>query len=163
VWLDPNGSIAIMGMGLGLVFFGAGPLIGMTPDTIKIPGVGEITLRKSEIPLGRQVERKELPPEVKAEREAYAEDKPVPGIDAPPFNLLTDIPDIKGMPGADPMVPMYMLDKNYRILDWNEAFGLAFDRTMEGRRGMSVLEWTYLLENYEQVLNHGIKVFSDIE
>jgi ubiquinone/menaquinone biosynthesis C-methylase UbiE len=56
---------------------------------------------------------------------------------------------------------MYLLDKDYRILDWNRAFSLAFDRTMEGRRGMSVLEWTYFLDNYEEVVAHGVEVFAD--
>ena len=42
-----------------------------------------------------------------------------------------------------------------RILDWNEAFGLVFDRTMDGRTGQSVLEWTYFLDNYKDVVDHA--------
>jgi ubiquinone/menaquinone biosynthesis C-methylase UbiE len=36
---------------------------------------------------------------------------------------------------------------------------ICFDRTMEGRRGMSVSEWTYFLDNYEEVIDHGIQIF----
>jgi hypothetical protein len=72
----------------------------------------------------------------------YAESQTIPGITAPLFNSLEDMFDLSTVPGGNPMVPSYMLDKNYRILDWNQAFSLAFDRTMEGRRGKSVLEWT---------------------
>jgi ubiquinone/menaquinone biosynthesis C-methylase UbiE len=54
-----------------------------------------------------------------------------------------------------------MLDRNFRIIDWNIAFNLCFDRTLEGRRGLSVLEWTYFLDNYEEVLSHGIEVFAE--
>ena len=39
------------------------------------------------------------------------------------------------------MSPMYLLDEGFRIVDWNFAFSLAFDRSMEGRRGLSVREW----------------------
>ena len=56
---------------------------------------------------------------------------------------------------------MYLLDRDFRIVDWNNAFRLAFDGTMEGRRGVSVLEWTYFLDNYEEVLDHGVAAFSD--
>jgi SAM-dependent methyltransferase len=56
---------------------------------------------------------------------------------------------------------MYLLDNEFRILDWNEAFTIAFDRTMEGRKGRGVLEWTYFLENYEEVLDHGVRAFGD--
>ena len=58
---------------------------------------------------------------------------------------------------------MYLLDNAYRIIDWNDAFTIAFDRTMEGRKGRSVLEWTYFLDNYEEVLDHGVEVFGDAE
>jgi ubiquinone/menaquinone biosynthesis C-methylase UbiE len=32
---------------------------------------------------------------------------------------------------------------------------------MEGRKGKGILEWTYFLDNYEAVLDHGVKVFGD--
>jgi ubiquinone/menaquinone biosynthesis C-methylase UbiE len=101
-----------------------------------------------------------LDPADEKRRRAFASRRRLPGMDAPAFNVITDVPDLKVLPLADPMVPMYMLDKNYRVLDWNDAFNLVFDRTMEGRRGQSVLEWVYFLENYEEVIAHGEKAFS---
>jgi hypothetical protein len=59
------------------------------------------------------------------------------------------------------MTPMYLLDQHFRIVDWNQAFTIAFDRTMEGRTGSSVLEWTYFLDNFQEVLDHGTKKFGD--
>ena len=103
-----------------------------------------------------------LDPAEAKRRQAFASRRRLPGMDAPAFSVITDVPDLKVLPLADPMVPMYMLDKNYRVLDWNEAFNLVFDRTMEGRRGQSVLEWVYFLENYEEVIAHGEKAFSAI-
>src|SRR5690242_20747551 len=52
----------------------------------------------------------------------------------------------RSRPSAYPMTPMYLLDNAFRIIDWNEAFTVAFDRTMEGRKGRGVLEWTYFLD-----------------
>jgi hypothetical protein len=77
-----------------------------------------------------KVQPKVLPPEVKQRRQEYAQHNPPPAANAPPFNALTDAPDMAVIPGTDSTSPMYMLDKNFRILDWNEAFSLAFDRTL---------------------------------
>ena len=107
------------------------------------------------------VPTKRLPQSLKQRRVAYAQQNPPPAYNAPAFNALTDVPDIGAFPGVDPMVPMYILDRNFRILDWNEAFSLAFDRTMEGRRGQSAIEWVYFLDNFKRVLEHGKEVFSD--
>ncbi|MDA1052312.1 MAG: class I SAM-dependent methyltransferase [Planctomycetota bacterium] len=104
---------------------------------------------------------KELPGELRDERENFADDLPVPGRDAPTFNLVNDFLALGVIPWADPLVPSYLLDKNYRIVDWNTAFSLAYDRTMEGRRGQSILEWVYFLDNYEQSLTQAAKDFAD--
>ena len=104
---------------------------------------------------------KELSEDVRGERESFAEQLPVPGRDAPTFNLVNDFLSFGVTPWADTMVPAYLLDKNYRIVDWNLAFSLAFDRTMEGRRGLSVLEWVYFLDNYEESLKKASKDFGD--
>jgi ubiquinone/menaquinone biosynthesis C-methylase UbiE len=87
----------------------------------------------------------------------------VPGADAPALSPsgLALAADLLIRPSAYPLTPMYMLDKYYRIIDWNLAFTLAFDGTMEGRIGHSVLEWTYWLDNYKEVFDHGSGVFSD--
>ncbi len=107
------------------------------------------------------VQRRELPARLRARREAYACTKEIPGHDAPEFDLLTGSSSIRGLPSVDSMLPTYLLDSNYRILDWNDAFALVFDRTMEGRRGMNVLEWTFFLDTFEEVLDHGAGVFGD--
>jgi SAM-dependent methyltransferase len=88
-------------------------------------------------------------------------DRQLPGSDAPQYDVLGggSAADLLVRPSAYPETPMYMLDKDFRIVDWNEAFSLAFDKTMDGRIGESVLEWTYFLDNFQEVLDHGTKVF----
>jgi ubiquinone/menaquinone biosynthesis C-methylase UbiE len=90
-------------------------------------------------------------------------ERALPGEDAPRFSALSlnVAEDLLVRPSAYPMTPMYLLDNAFRILDWNEAFTVAFDRTMEGRKGKGVLEWTYFLDNYEEVLDHGVARFGD--
>lgn len=110
-----------------------------------------------------EIKPRELPPDVKQRREEYARNNPPPAADAPEFSALTDVPDMAGIPGADAMVPMYLLDKNFRILDWNEAFSLAFDRTMEGRRGQSAIEWVYFLDNFKEALDHANRAFANLK
>lgn len=57
--------------------------------------------------------------------------------------------------------PSYILNADFRILDWNEAFSLAFDRTIEGRRGESILDWVFYLENAKEIIERGKRVFND--
>jgi ubiquinone/menaquinone biosynthesis C-methylase UbiE len=104
---------------------------------------------------------RELPREVVVQRRDYAEQKEqqLPGRFAPAFQLLDEKLAFTVTPCADRMTPMYILDREFRIMDWNIAFSLCFDRTLEGRRGRNDLEWTYFLDNYEDVVNHGIGVF----
>ena len=102
-----------------------------------------------------------LPHEVRHERARVADSMPIPGRNAPYFSLVNDFLTIGFIPWADPLVPAYFLDKNYRIVDWNTAFGVAYDRTMEGRRGLSVLEWVYFLDNYEECMRTATKDFGD--
>jgi len=109
------------------------------------------------------IEPQVLDSETEASRRAYVADRPVPGADATMDDILRDRLAVKAVPIADRMAPMYLLDDKFRIVDWNEAFSLAFDRTMEGRRGHSVLEWTYFLDNYETVVDHGIERFGNGE
>lgn len=111
--------------------------------------------------------KKTIPIEEEEEKrryaESYAEEKntQLPGKYASDFQLLDEKHSLAVIPVADPMTPMYMLDRNFRVIDWNIAFNLCFDRTLEGRRGLSILDWTYFLDNYEDVLSHGIEVFSE--
>ncbi|MCI0737357.1 MAG: TIR domain-containing protein [Beijerinckiaceae bacterium] len=114
-----------------------------------------------------EVVQRKLEETVRAEKESYAKEVKkqhgVPGADAPQFSALSSTltEDLLVRPSAYPMTPMYLLDNAFRIIDWNEAFTVAFDRTMEGRKGRSVLEWTYFLNNYNEVLDHGVKAFGD--
>ncbi len=113
------------------------------------------------------VKPKILDETVRSEKESHAKEVEkqhvLPGADAPRFSVLspTVTEDLLVRPSAYPMTPMYLLDNAFRIIDWNEAFTVAFDRTMEGRKGRSVLEWTYFLDNYEQVLDRGVKRFGN--
>ena len=113
-----------------------------------------------------RIEPRSLDAETREQREEYAEkyikDHALPGQDAPRFSAIvpSNADELLVRPSAYPTTPMYLLDNAYRIIDWNEAFTIAFDRTMEGRKGRGVLEWTYFLDNYEEVLDHGAKTFS---
>ena len=99
------------------------------------------------------------------ERKAQFIDTPPPGMigGIKPFAVLDDPAAIRPMPGADPTVPIYRLDREFRILDWNEAFSLAFDGTLEGRRGQNAQEWVFFLDNYEEVMAHGVEKFGDAQ
>ncbi len=97
----------------------------------------------------------------KKERQEYSRGKSIPGDTATPFSAFNvQSLVLKTLPCADPMTPMYMLDKEYRIIDWNDAFSLAFNYSMEGMQGITVLEWVYVLENYKEVIDHGVETFS---
>lgn len=110
-------------------------------------------------------QRRTLPPSVERTRRTHsahrARARALPGANAPSFRLLNDTAELRIGPAAEPSIPSYLLDSAFRIVDWNDAFSLCFDRTMEGRRGENVLEWTYFLDNYEEVLEHGIRSFGD--
>ncbi len=113
-----------------------------------------------------KIEPRSLDADILEQREEYAEQyikqHALPGQDAPRFSAIipSNADELLVRPSAYPTVPMYLLDNAYRIIDWNDAFTIAFDRTMEGRKGRGVLEWTYFLDNYEEVLDHGAKTFS---
>ena len=140
----------------------SGPLIALGARKIPTPW-GALELPLDIEPTVLSTPPKELSPEVERERRNYlsGREHQLPGFFAPAFHLLDEKLAITVTPCADPMTPMYMLDRNFRIIDWNLAFSMCFDRTMEGRRGRNVLEWTYFLDNYEEALNHGIAVFGE--
>ncbi len=149
----PN-SYGVVGA-LLCIGFGASQFFGYRFERIKLRDLIEIELET--VPPVR------LDPEIDQERREYADKRrnELPDRDAPSFHLLDRKMEVSVATCSDLlMIPMYLLDKNFRILDWNSAFSLCFDRTMEGRRGMSVLEWTYFLDNYQEVLDHGITAFS---
>ncbi len=155
---------AILAMGVVCVLLASLPFLGvknfgLSKDSLAIeflsPTSTQATPQK-EISL-EEKERKRM------YAETYIEEKntQLPGQYAPDFQVLDQRLALTVTPCSDPMTPMYMLDSNFRIIDWNIAFNLCFDRTMEGRRYLSVQEWTYFLDNYEDVVEHGIDVFAE--
>lgn len=117
--------------------------------------------RSTEASVPRNLVPKELSDEERLQRKEFACDVPVPGRDAPTFNIVNDLLSVGAVSWGDPLTPAYLLDKHYRIVDWNTAFGMAFDHSMDGRRGLSVLEWVYLLDNFEESLSQSAKDFAD--
>lgn len=137
-------------------------LIEVGLKKLSVPSIGAIEISE----VNREVfpiEPRELPREVELQRRDYAAQKEqqLPGRFADTFQILEEKLAFTVTPCADPMTPMYLLDRHFRVIEWNIAFSLCFDRTLEGRRGQSILEWTYFLDNYEDVLNHGIGVFGE--
>lgn len=163
--------------GIGAVVLVLGSLIALVGErlnrlTVKQFEYGKFKVQMEEnkyyqknTELAEDVKKNELDLGVRRERKSYAETKRLPGRWAPEYSALelAKINKLLVRPSAYPMTPMYMLDSDYRILDWNDAFSLAFDRTMEGRQGQSILEWTYHLDNFQDVLDHGETVFADPE
>ena len=129
------------------------PQFGIQPTRVNLFNVFEADITV--------VERPEMPEAVEHDRRGYALRKRLPGRDASDITYLSYAADLQDLPVGDPTVPTYILDPDYRIVDWNTAFGLAFDNTMEGRRGQSILEWVLFLENYQDALDHGERVFAD--
>ena len=148
-------------------FVAAGILLYFKWLPKKLPGGFEFSrenISGDPIPKPLNIPKRELTSEQKQEKQRFSKSFVVlPGGHAPKFHLLEESLALRPTPCADPMMPMYLLDAHFRIIDWNEAFTLAFERTMEGRRGQNVLEWVYFLDNYEEVLKHGAKVFGDAE
>jgi len=170
--LDGRPGFVDLFIGFGMVLFGAFIAIGQRFKSVKIGKEGATvemlqpaTRQDAALELRGELKRKELPQREREKREEFAQTKVLPAADATGYSVIDQVRVSKLLvgPSAHPMTPMYLLDKDFRILEWNEAFGLAFDRTMEGRQGNSILEWTYHLDNYQQVLDHGEKTFADPE
>jgi len=152
----------VSGLGLVLTFLGYLLLSGQRITQLTLKGFGGVRIESTASVL--KTPKRELEPEVLHLRQNISSQKTeLPGQSAPEFHVLEEKLAFEVTPCSNPMTPMYMLDNNYRIIEWNDAFSACFDRTMEGRRGLNVLEWTYFLDNYEEVLDHGIKAFSDAE
>ena len=164
--LDSEKGYLDLLVGAGALILGLFIAIGQRFKLLKIGKEGasiELLQPDPSLELRGEIERRELPEQVRETRERFARTKDLPATDAVRYSVV-DQPRLSKLlvgPSAHPMTPMYLLDKDYRILEWNEAFSLAFDRTMEGRQGNSILEWTYHLDNYEAVLDHGEQVFGD--
>jgi ubiquinone/menaquinone biosynthesis C-methylase UbiE len=160
-------------IGAALLVIGAVMALGRLPKKFSFGGEKggsvefsqSVRTEKYAMELKAEVKKKELSPEERKDGQSYAETKVLPDRDALVYSAIdqTGVNKLLVGPSAYPMTPMYLLDKDYRVLDWNEAFSLAFDRTMEGRQGKSVLEWTYHLDNFQEVLDHGEQTFADPE
>ncbi len=87
-----------------------------------------------------ETQKRELEPEILVQRQNFSEHirSEIPGQAAPEFHVLEEKLAFEVTPCSDPMTPMYTLDSNFRIIEWNNAFSACFDRTMEGRRGLNV-------------------------
>lgn len=67
--------------------------------------------------------------------------------------VATSIAELRPLPGSDASLPVLRLDKNFHVLDWNEAFGLIFDNSLEGYRGTPLFaKWVHYLDNNREVL-----------
>ena len=162
-------AAAVVVMLIGVVVLGLAKFKGKVTDgALDMESTVYSYLIETET-LKDEIPTRELDHETRERRQEYALERAkndaLPGQDAPRYSVFSqsDAANVLVRPSAYPVTPMYLLDSAYRVTDWNEAFSLAFDKTMEGRQGRSVLEWTYFLDNYEQVLDHGMKCFGDPE
>jgi ubiquinone/menaquinone biosynthesis C-methylase UbiE len=162
---EATGLFLMFGLLLGVL--GYAMVMGLNLNSFKV-GFGKdrsVALDFAPRSAPDLIQQRKLDEQEKSHKEAYKnevqKDHPLPGQNAPQFSslALSKAEDILVRPSAYPMTPMYMLDNNFRIIDWNQAFTIAFDRTMEGRTGSSVLEWTYFLDNFQEVLDHGMQKF----
>lgn len=149
--------------GLLLVAIGAYTVLGVRVGSIEIMDwlklrFEVVSERKQNVLLNAPMrQRGELD-----EKKVYAENNLARSLlEVDEFNLFHDAPDLAILPTSDPLRPMYMLDSSFRVLDWNEAFSLAFDYTLEGMRGAPILDWVYNLENWKDVIDRGNKEFGD--
>ncbi|QDT25117.1 hypothetical protein Enr10x_04110 [Gimesia panareensis] len=114
-------------------------------------------VNKSPIPLkGIPKIRVKAPPPDLEKRRSYGASKSVPKTES----RLVELPDYSAIPSTDPTVPTYVINEECEIVDWNNAFALAFDNSMEGHRGTPILEWVYRLDNWKEVIDHGEALFS---
>ena len=161
---QPLASNAAIYMGGALVGFGGLFWLGIVPRKL---GLGKISAELEPVILGLQsiahVDKKELSEEEIATGRAKAAEFDLPIKDVPPFQALaeSDLANVGLKLGTEPTVPMYTLDKNYYILDWNLALSLAFDRSMEGLRGQLITEWIFYVKDYPKVLAHAEEKFAD--
>ena len=152
-------------LGVILTIIGTLMLNGKTLSTARFGKIAFTFSKNSPPPNNenRDEAQKTINEKLLEKRKQFAQDHDLPGDDSPRFSSIniSKANEILVRPSAYPMTPMYLLDNNYRIIDWNDALSLAYDRTMEGRFGHSILEWTYFLDNYEAILTHGEKAFAD--
>ena len=153
-------DVIIVSLGVLMFIIGAGFYIGLRVEQVKVLNFFQLVLAPAAIG-----SRRAQPVDIE-DRRAVASNYSVPGAGAPDYSIdrvLKEIPDTKTLPTSCPLVPMYRLDKSFKIVDWNDAFSLAFDRSMDGLRGKSAAEWVFYLENYKEAIEHGEKLFANKE
>lgn len=159
----------LVAIGVVLILFNT-DLIKLLPKRLSSVTVGNVkidldTPKPAESAVENFVEQKVLTEEEETTRreDLRSYEKLIPGRYAPQYSIMNKVPKSQARltEAMTFTTPMYALDADYRILDWNEAFSLAFDRSMDGLRGISVSEWSIKLKNYEDVVAHGVEVFKD--
>ena len=107
---------------------------------------------------------KEKEPEVdKKKRIEYQNDPEMPGAFVEEFKMTNELLFYSQRTAFNYGSASYILNADFKILDWNEAFSLAFDRTIEGRRGKSILDWIFYLQNAEEIIRESKKRFINPE
>lgn len=156
--------ITLLVVGAVFLLLGVYLAIGLTPRRFAVgPKGGEVVFDETDRGFHRAPaqppRRRQLSPEVEKERQLLEPD--LPGAQPGDFKLF-EAPEYASLNiSHTSTMPAYTLDKAFRIVDWNKAFSLAFDFTMEGFRGQTVAQWVFLLENYKEVSEQGIKAFKD--
>lgn len=158
-------QVTLVGMGfIGFLLMVVGAFIAINwrPQSMVLSrDGGEFKFFEDSSEIESSLPQKAAPEDIE-ERQRIASVVAVPGR-TPGANEDSRYQRLRGrvFPFGDRMVPTYFLDHRFTIVDWNEAFSLAFQRTMEGRRGDNAVEWVYYLDNFQEVLDHGVEVFGD--
>ena len=105
-----NLAFAVIGFGVLLLLAGAFLATGCLTK-LKTTAFGKFGL-EAEFERLPKIAQRELPSEIRQQRETHAGALPVPGRDAPAFNLVEAALALDATPCADPLVPMYLLDKD---------------------------------------------------
>ncbi len=160
--VDTDAAIYIGGV---LSIIGIYLVFGIVPRSISVGGDdgGKVELHQIEVPEPVVINQKPLDADTQSAHEEFVRDLVLPDKDASEFTPFD--PEVaralRISPSGFANTPMYLLDRSFRVLDWNEAFSLVFDRTMEGRIGETILKWTMHLKNFEEVTREGQRAFGD--
>lgn len=158
---DSATAVVAMLISTGLVVFGSCFAMGLLPKEWSIGAKGaSATLFEVHArvygPVPQPSGVRELTPEGKRYRDRVI--GTLPGAKPGDFRLFeASLASLQLSQTSETV--MYTLDESFRIVDWNRASSLAFDFTMEGRRGQTVAEWVFFLANRDVVAENGVKAF----
>lgn len=159
---DSSAAVVAMLISTGLVVFGSCFSMGLLPKEWSIgPKGASATLieihERVYGPVPQPSGVRELTPDAKKARDRVIAS--LPGAKPGDFRLF-EAPEFASLQLSQTSeTVMYTLDESFRIVDWNRAFSLAFDFTMEGRRGQTVAEWVFFLANRDVVAQNGVAAF----